>query len=113
MVDDLKGKVIDCPGCKDRSRLNVRKVYDGLSISGYEYICSFCGQKFDRDEIPFAVGEDADSLSVLSKERCENCAFYAKNAWVQKCIKKGKQVDALSSCRDFQDRSEKPDELLF
>lgn len=112
-MEEFKGKVIDCPGCKDKSRLNVKKVYDGLSLAGYEYICSFCGQKFDKEKIPFAVGENADSISVLSKERCENCAFYAKNAWVQKCTKKGKQVDALSSCRDFKERDEKANEFLF
>lgn len=110
-MEDLKGKIIDCPGCKAKSRLNVKKEYDGFSVKGYIYLCSFCGEKFTEDTIPFAKG--GDSLTQISTNRCENCSFYAKNAWVQKCTKHGKAVDALSSCKDFTMRSEDEGKALF
>lgn len=112
-MEELRGKIIDCPGCKAKSRLNVKKIYQGLTLAGYEYLCSFCGHKFEKDAIPFCLGEDAQSISVLDENRCEKCQFYAKNAWVQKCTKKGKQVDALASCVDFEKREEGEKEFLF
>lgn len=110
-MEEYKGKIINCPGCNAKSRLNVKKIYDGFEVAGYQYICSFCGEVFEADKIPFA--DDSDSLSQISKDRCENCSYYAKNAWVQKCTKHGKQVDALSSCKDFTERDLSQDKLIF
>jgi len=102
--EELKGKLVFCPKCRAESKLNVKKTYDGFKHIGFEYGCSFCGTLFEEGDIPFADENILRLEKEAEREVCEDCAQYAKNLWIQKCMITNKKVSALDGCEKFEKR---------
>jgi len=96
------GARILCPGCKQESVLKVEKKFEGLTVVGETKKCAFCGYEFTDDDIPIVEEEKSDFFNDVGKGNvCRNCVNFVVNPWVQKCIIKDEEVDALDSCDKF------------
>ena len=104
----MKGARILCPECSQESVLKVVKKFDGFMVIGESRVCALCGHEFPDGEIPFLERERSDFFDDVGKGNvCRNCVSFAVNPWVQKCVIKDEEVDALDTCDKFEKKKER------
>lgn len=102
----MKGVRIACPGCSQESVLKVVKKFDGLRVVGETKVCAFCGHEFPGDDIPVVEEKRTDFFDDVGKGNvCRNCINFVVNPWMQKCVLRDREVDALDSCASFEVRT--------
>jgi len=87
------------------------KKYDGFALAGEVRTCAFCGHEFSDEEPQFVEEEIPDwSREGAPKKVCYRCRHYVVNPFVQKCMLRNKEVEALDSCPRFSPRPAPPNE---
>ena len=101
----MKGTRIICPNCKQESVLKTVKKFEGFTVIGEVKACAFCGHEFTDGEIPVIEEERMDFFDDVGKGNvCRNCVNFVVNPWMQKCVIKNEEVDALDTCDRFEKR---------
>lgn len=97
-----KKKFINCPQCKERSFINIKKEFSGFKISSEKKTCALCGYEFkDDSEIEYLEEKSLFKDEGEEKKFCRDCQHYVVHPWTQVCELTKKEVTALDTCHEF------------
>lgn len=100
-------KFIQCPLCKERSFIKLKKDYDGFKVISKKKTCALCGYEFKEDEeIPYIKEKQLFKDESEDKNFCRDCQYYVTHPWTQKCTLTNQETTALDTCPEFAPREE-------
>lgn len=115
------GQHFRCTFCHEDSVVKARKVLDGWSTVGEEFVCALCGaavvseeESLDEPDVSVAASEcdsdtadsrvaalfDGDGLCG-SRHFCRDCVHYLKHPFVSRCLLHDKPVEPMQDCPDY------------
>ncbi len=98
-------KFFICPACKERSFVKLKKEFDGFKVIGKKKTCALCGYEFKaEEEINYLVEKPLFANDGGPQNFCRDCQSYVQHPWTQKCTRHDKEVTALDSCEQFEQK---------
>ncbi|MBN1521487.1 MAG: hypothetical protein JW928_03050 [Candidatus Aureabacteria bacterium] len=107
-MDYIQKEYIECRYCHQKAPLKTMPVYDdGFNKVGEKYLCGFCKKEYEKDDIPFVKQKKPEREGRTVDETCDNCDYFVKNIFQQKCTCKDEFVNVYDSCENFVPRKKK------
>jgi hypothetical protein len=100
-------KFINCPSCKEKSFINVKKDFQGFKVVAEKKTCALCGYEFKQDEdIDYVQERSLFNDEIGEKRICRGCEHYVVHPLTQVCDLTRKEVTALDSCEQFEKKKD-------
>ncbi len=104
----VRKNYIKCTKCGQSAPLKIKPIYDSnFKKTGEIYICAFCGKEYEKDKIPYVEEKKPEVSGDSIVKRCDNCEFFVRNIFQQKCLKHNKDVQVYDYCDDFEPKKKK------
>jgi len=99
---------IKCVYCGENAPIKIKPIYDNnFKKIGEKYTCGFCGKEYKENEIPYVEEKKPAPSGDTVIKRCDNCEYFVKNIFQQKCLKKNIDVQVYDYCDYFTPKKKK------